>query len=150
MGGRVGGMGPDRKFEGALGLVELSLLGVEHGQIVVGLGQFREIGGQRLERRNRLGRTAELGEGDAPEEAQLRILWLSREKAVGTLECFRKLTLFQQGLDLCRVCVGGQCEAGGCQKRDDVTQERVNFHCDIMARTCRFAIWNQRSILPTR
>ena len=58
--------------------------GRRHGQIVVGLRRFREIGGQRLERRNRLSGTAELGGATPPEEARLRILWLSaRRRSLG-------------------------------------------------------------------
>jgi hypothetical protein len=55
-------MGPDRHFEGVAGLVVLALLGVEHGQVVVGLGKLRVVLGELLENGDGFAAAVELGE----------------------------------------------------------------------------------------
>ena len=70
-------MGADRHFKRAARFVVLFLLGVEHRQIVVGLGQFGKILGQLGEYRDGFCRTAEVGEDQSAQEAALSVLRLA-------------------------------------------------------------------------
>ena len=57
-------MRPDRHFERRLGFVEGLLLGVEDGQIVVGLWQLRVILCELAENADRVFYLVQFGEGD--------------------------------------------------------------------------------------
>jgi hypothetical protein len=77
VGGGIRRMGADGHFQGLPGLVELLLLGVDHGEVVVGFRQFRIILGQPGEYRDGFRRLVHLGQDDALEEASLGILGLA-------------------------------------------------------------------------
>ena len=81
--GRVARVRADRHLERGTRLVELALAGVEHGQVVVRLGQLRIILGQLGEGGDRVAGAAGLGLDHALEEAHLLVLGLAREVLVG-------------------------------------------------------------------
>jgi len=93
-------MGANRHFQRVAGLVVLTLLGVEDGEVVVGLGKLRVVLGQLLEHRDCFTAPVEFGQHDALQEAHLRIPRLGGEELVGFFEGLGKLPLFDEGLQI--------------------------------------------------
>jgi hypothetical protein len=117
-------MRPDCHFERRPGLVVLSLLRVQHGEVVVGLGEFREIFGELLEHRDCLVGTIQLGERDAFEESGLRILRIAGQESIGHCERLRMLPLVDECLDF-RNGIGRHCE----RRRGDPEDEGHYGQC---------------------
>ena len=100
MGRGVARVGPDRHLEGVAGLVVLALLGVEHGEVVVGLGELRVVLGQLLEDGNGFSAAVELGQDHPAQEAHLGVPGLGGEELIGLFEGLAQLTLFDEGLQV--------------------------------------------------
>ena len=83
MGRGVTGVGSYSLFQCGASLVKLALPRVEHGQIVVGLRQFRVVFGQPVECGNRLIHLAGIPLDNALEEAHLRVPWFVCQKSIG-------------------------------------------------------------------
>ena len=77
--GGVTGMSADRHFQQLLGLVVLALAGIQHGKVVIGLGQVGIVIGQRRKYFDGFGGLALLGEDQSFEESCLRIFWFLGE-----------------------------------------------------------------------
>ena len=106
--GGIAGVGPDGHLERGASFVKLALSGIEHGQVVVGLGQLGVVFGQLGERADGLCRFARLGLDHALEKAHLRITRLARQILVCLGLGFRQLASTQQLVDICIVVgVGG-------------------------------------------
>jgi hypothetical protein len=90
------------------------LLGVDHGQVVVGLGQFREFLGQLGEHGDGVVGLVHLGQDDALEEPALGILGLSGEVLVDLLQRLGMLPLLDQFADVLQGVGARRC--GGQQQ----------------------------------
>ncbi len=104
----VARVGADRHLEGRARLVELVLVRVEHGQVVVGLGQLGVILGELGERRHRIRLLARIRLRHAAQEAQLGIARIGQEALVRLGQRFLALAGLEQLGDLCIVVSVGQ------------------------------------------
>ncbi len=113
-------MGADGHFQGLPGLVELLLLGVDHGEVVVGFRQFRIILGQPGEYRDGFRRFVHLGQDDALEEASLGILGLVGQILVDLHQRLGILPLLDLLADvLQRVGMNRRCQQERGRSRHD-------------------------------
>ncbi len=104
----------DGELERRLRLVVVALRGVEHREIVVGLGQFRVVLGEPGEHHDRLGVPLLLGEEQALEEPALRLARLRLQIGVDLLHGRLHLALAVEFLRLAQV-VGGSGERAACK-----------------------------------
>ena len=100
VGGCVARVGADRHFQRGPGLVKLALAGVEHRQVVIGLGQFRIVFGDFAEGGNRVAGLAGFGLDHALEEAHLRIARLAGQVLFGFGHGLGELVGFHQATDV--------------------------------------------------
>ena len=119
----VGRMGADGHFQSGAGLVVLLLLGVEHGQVVVGLRQFREILGELGEDRDGLIVAIQLGEDDAAQEASLGVLGTGGDVGIHFFQGLGVLSLSDHLLDIGDGNVGRQGNVGGTEPDQGADQQ---------------------------
>ena len=100
MGRGVTGIGAYRHFKRGPGLVKLALTGIEHGQVVVGLGQLGVVFGDFCEGGNRVASLAGFGLYHAPEKAHLRVARLRGQVLVSLGEGFGVLIGADQTADI--------------------------------------------------
>ena len=77
-----------------------ALLCVEHGQVVVRLGQFRVILGQLEEGADGVVGFARLRQDDAFQKAHLRVAWLARQVLIGLAQGFGQFAGAHQQVDI--------------------------------------------------
>ena len=82
MGGGVAGVRGQRGFEGVAGLLVVAFLGVEHGQVVVGLGQLRVVARQVGKGADRVGHPVQLRQRQTAHEPRLGILRVAAQLRV--------------------------------------------------------------------
>jgi hypothetical protein len=108
MGGGVAGVGAYGHFQRGAGFVKLVLVGVEHGQVVVGLGQLRVVLGDFGEGGDGVGWFAGFGLDHAFDKAHLRVARLAHQVLVGFGQGFGQLAGAGQVIDV-GVLVGMRC-----------------------------------------
>ena len=87
-----------RGFERVAGFFVVTLLRIEHGEVVVGLGQLRVVARQVGEHLDRLRAAVELDQDQAAQEAGFGVLRCGLELSVDLLQRLIELTLRQQRL----------------------------------------------------
>ncbi len=78
----IGGMGLDRHQQGLASQGVITLGGVEHGEIVVGLGELRVVVGEASEYLHGFLGSAFLHQDEALEKARFRVLGVGFEELV--------------------------------------------------------------------
>ena len=115
MRGGVAGVGADGHFQRGAGLVQLVLVGIQHGQVVVGLGQLWVIFRQLGERGHGVCRLARVGLGHTLEKAQLRIAGRGRQSLVRLGQGFGRFASLEQLRDF-GIVVGLRLGSTGTDK----------------------------------
>ena len=105
----IAGVGAYGHFKRGAGLVKKALVGIQHGQVVVGLGQLGVVFGQLGEGGNRVLGLARLRLDHTLQKAHLRVTWLARQVLVGLAQCFGVLACTQQAVNVGVVI--GPCHA---------------------------------------
>ena len=100
---RVARMGPDGEFEGLARLVVLTLRGVQHGEVVVRLGEFREFLGERREHLDGVRLAAEFRVDHALEKAGAGVLRLLREHGVHAVHGTGEVALAEEASSLLEI-----------------------------------------------
>ncbi len=131
----VAGVGADGHFQRGACLVVLRLARVEHGQVVVGLGQLGVVLGQLDEGGRGVGALAAFGLDHALEKAHLRVARLGRQVLIGTCQRLGMLALAQQLADIAVVVGVGErtCQQGakGEQPGAVVQNARERRRCEV-------------------
>ena len=139
MRGGVARVRVDRELERGFRLVEIALRGVEHREVVVGLGELGIVLGEPGEHLDRVGHALLLGEDEALEEAPLRIARLRFQECLDLVERRLQLALAVEFLRFAQV-VGGRrprehgdgSERGRVEARErETTQEAVQHRAII-------------------
>ena len=100
MGGGIAGVGAYGHFKCHARLVELALAGVQHGQVVVRLGQFGEFFGQFDERGNRFVGFSCFRQDHAFQKTHLRVAGFGHQELVHLGHRLGGLTGFEQTVDI--------------------------------------------------
>ncbi|MPM58309.1 hypothetical protein SDC9_105140 [bioreactor metagenome] len=127
MGGGVAGVGTDRLLQRFGGLALLTFGGVQHGQVVIGLGHVRVVTRQAGEDLDGLRRLLLFGSDHAAHEAHLRITRVLLEVGIGLFGGLIRLALVEQLGHLVH-CTRGMGMGCGKNSQSDTGGERDLGH----------------------
>ena len=130
MRGGVAGVRGQCCFQRIPRLLVVAALGVQHGKIVVRLGQLRIVAGQIGERLERIVFAAELDQHQRTREPRLGVLGRLLEVRVEDGQCLLVLSAVDQGLGLIERG-GAERAARNCEDRHRSGDPENPFHAGI-------------------
>ena len=122
VGSGITGIGANRHFQGDAGFVQITLSGVQHRQVVVGLGQLRVVLVELTKNRHGFGALTHVVMNDPFNEAHLRVAGLAGQVRIGFGQCFTEFARGHQAVDVAVVVRMSPCRDGSDHQRRTQTQ----------------------------